>query len=313
MSRSLVLAAVETSAAGVHDRTRTPPPTAGLFDRPAQKRAPTSEPKRSNRKPPHPRPTLEASAEKVLRAFNTWAFKREQPEHPHLLLQVVTTAVARAEPLRFVLYWGKGPRCQIGPEDLECLDYLGSMTARVREAHAAGTAVTLILTDTHARHNGQPEESIASYFASIADEAVRRGLQTCRLSALVETAGEAATATAETGPVPEEVLASLAASAGKWYRGDGSAEDGALAYYRMNMAEKRAVEIAFPGAIFVTFNGSKLRCLFPAHMPVFYMYSLRRGVSVKPWFLPADAEACEPDACRCRTTDNTSEAEDLPD
>lgn len=307
MSRSLVLAAAETSATGAYDRARTAPPTPGPFERPTQNRAPTSEPMRHSRTPPHPRPT----AEKVLRAFNTWAFKREQPEHPHLLLQVVTTAVARSEPLRFVLYWGKGPRCRIGPEDLECLDYLGSMIARVREAHAAGAAVTLILTDTHARHNGHPEESIASYFAAIADEAARRGLQTCRLSALVDAAGEAAVATADTQPVPDEILHNLAASAGKWYRGNGSAEDGARAYYRMNMVEKRAVEIAFPGAVFVTFNGSKLRCLFPASMPVFYMYSLRRGVSVKPWFLPSDAEACGPDACRCRTTDDASEA--LPD
>jgi len=59
-----------------------------------------------------------------------------------------------------------------------------------------------------------------------------------------------------------------------------------VTYYRMNMVEKRAVEIAFPRSIFVTFNGSEFRCLFPEQLPIFYMYSLRRGVSVKPWFLP---------------------------
>ena len=47
------------------------------------------------------------------------------------------------------------------------------------------------------------------------------------------------------------------------------------------------------GSIFITFNGSEFRCLFPERLPIFYMYSLRRGVSVKPWFLPPVA-ALEP-------------------
>jgi hypothetical protein len=42
------------------------------------------------------------------------------------------------------------------------------------------------------------------------------------------------------------------------------------------MIEKRAVAAAFPEAVFVTFNGSEFRDLFPATMPIFYMYSLRR-------------------------------------
>jgi hypothetical protein len=58
----------------------------------------------------------------------------------------------------------------------------------------------------------------------------------------------------------------------------------------LNMIEKQAVEAAFPEAIFVTFNGSGLRTLFPDRMPIFYMYSIRRGVAVKPWFMPAEPE-----------------------
>ncbi len=81
-------------------------------------------------------------------------------------------------------------------------------------------------------------------------------------------------------------LQRLSECAAKWYRGEGSASEGASEYYRMNMVEKRAVELAFPHAIFITFNGSEFRCLFPDRMPIFYMYSLKRGVSAKPWFLP---------------------------
>ncbi|MFL9828136.1 hypothetical protein [Rhodoplanes sp. SY1] len=300
MFRSTVLAGAD-SASGNLECVWTAGPSP--FDRAAPSRTPFPQPARTKRKAAPAQPSPEHSAETVLRAFNTWAFKREQPENPHLLLQVAATAVGRAEPLRFVMYWGKGPRCSLGPEDVECLDYVGSMVARVRDAHRPGAAVTLILTDTHARHNGHPEESIDAYFGAIAGEAARRGFQTCRLSSVVADAGDAVIPADLDAPVPADVLDSLAASAGKWYRGEGSAEAGALAYYRMNMVEKRAVELAFPGAVFVTFNGSKLRCLFPARMPIFYMYSLRRGFSVKPWFLPADQELCGPDACRCRGSD----------
>ena len=56
------------------------------------------------------------------------------------------------------------------------------------------------------------------------------------------------------------------------------------------LVQKRAVELAFPHAIFITFNGSEFRCLFPDRMPIFYMYSLKRGVSAKPWFLPDEIQ-----------------------
>src|SRR5437868_6507558 len=54
-----------------------------------------------------------AAAEKVLRSFNTWAFKREQPSDPELMLQFISQSIASNVPVRFVLYWGKGPRTKI--------------------------------------------------------------------------------------------------------------------------------------------------------------------------------------------------------
>src|SRR5258708_39909523 len=54
------------------------------------------------------------AATKVLRSFDTWAFKREQPADPHLMLQFISEAIALDAPVPFVLYWGKGPRCNLG-------------------------------------------------------------------------------------------------------------------------------------------------------------------------------------------------------
>ena len=212
------------------------------------------------------------------------------------MLQFVARAVRFGEPVPFVLYWGKGPRADLASADLESLDFLKKLAIRVATAYAPGAAISLILTDTHARLNGHSQASMEQYFGAIDLAARQRGFATCWLSQVV--AEHHAVAAHENGiELPEgAALAALTLSARKWYRGVGSAEEGARKYYRMNMREKRAVERAFPNSIFITFNGSSLRTLFPDYLPIFYMYSLRRGISVKPWFLPnepvASVRAC---------------------
>jgi hypothetical protein len=232
---------------------------------------------------------IRATAEKVLRAFNTWSFKREQPSDLQLMLDTLSEAVAAREAIRFVLYWGKGPRHAVGAPEMQCLDFLAAVAARVKGVHAPGAAITLILTDTHAELNGFCRQDIDQYFAEVKATAGQRGFETRSLGQLVKAAGNLATAAPLEDTVSAEMLSSLTTSAAKWYRGAGTPEDGALTYLRMNLIEQRVVERAFPGSIFITFNGSELRKLFPRQLPIFYMYSLRRGVSVKPWFMSCES------------------------
>lgn len=239
---------------------------------------------------------IRASAEKILRAFNTWAFKREQPSDAPLLLQTIAHAAAAKEAVRFALYWGKGPRCHAAMPETQCLDFLATLKSRIGAVYAPGAALTLILTDTHAELNGHSREDIRQYFDDIETAAGQRGFATCWLGQLVKAAGILATAAPLDEAVSEETLRRLIASAQKWYRGPATPQEGALTYLRMNLIEQRVVERAFPRSIFVTFNGSELRALFPRQLPIFYMYSLRRGVSVKPWFLPSESEKPEPSA-----------------
>jgi hypothetical protein len=240
-----------------------------------------------------PKPDAGPSAEKVLRSFNTWAFKREQPSDPKLMLQFISQAIARKEPIKFVLYWGKGPRHDARAPEAQCLDFLANLASHVKAVYAPGAAIKLILTDTHAGLNGHSPDDIRRYFNDIENLAGQRGFETCWMGRLVEAAGSLAIAAPVDDIVSPETLSSLVASAGKWYRGGGTPEDGALKYFRMNLIEQRVVERTFPDAIFVTFNGSGLRSIFPQQMPIFYMYSLRRGVGVKPWFLPSEFEKSE--------------------
>lgn len=227
--------------------------------------------------------------DQIVKVFNTWAFKREQPNSLVRIEKATAKAVAEQRALSFVLYWGKGPRNNIAASDLVCLDYLASLAARVQQVYAAGASFHLILTDTHAELNGHPQEAQDTYFCAITEAAALRGFTASRLSAAVAVA-KPKIDMSTLGEPASEVRESLLACAAKWFRGEGSVEQGALEYYRMNMIEKRAVENAFPDAIFVTFNGSEFRDLFPEAMPIFYMYSLRRGFSVKPWFIDHESD-----------------------
>jgi len=227
-----------------------------------------------------------AAPEKVLQGFNTWAFKREQPDDPALMLEIIADAIAGGSKVPFVLYWGKGPRSRLDEPDITCLDYLAALGRRVREAYEPGAAIKLIFTDTHAQLNGHSQQSVRDYFGAVDASARERGFGSCWLGDLVHLAEAAGVDDRIDDDVPTETLQRLGVCAAKWYRGEGTPEQAALQYYQMNMVEKRAVQLACPRSIFVTFNGSEFRCLFPDRLPIFYMYSLRRGVSVKPWFLP---------------------------
>ncbi len=222
---------------------------------------------------------------KVVQSFNTWAYKREQPSDAALLTQFVGRAVMRRQPVSFVFYWGKGPRSEVQHFDTQCMDYLASLAQRVKAVYPMGASISLVLTDTHASHNGHQAQLITKYYTEVEAEAAKRGFECYLLSELTEAAGRGL---AVDGTEPsEEILETLYRSAERWYRGGASTLEGARQYYAMNMIERRVIEHFFPSSIFATFNGRESRALFPDKLPIFYMYSIKRGTSVKPWFLPA--------------------------
>ncbi|HEY8578591.1 MAG TPA: hypothetical protein VIL72_01800, partial [Beijerinckiaceae bacterium] len=202
------------------------------------------------------------------------------------LLATIAKATASHLPISFVLYWGKGPRDLAGDHERACLAFLQGMQERVRKVYAPGADITLIFTDSHASLNGYQPLAYTRYFRSVQAMLPEARFDTCHLASLVRDARPLVAAEGLGNEEPStEILGSLIASANKWYRGGGQPSDGAVAYYKANMVERRAVELAFPDSIFVTFNGSDMRALFPLRMPIFYMYSLKKGFSVKPWFL----------------------------
>jgi hypothetical protein len=231
-------------------------------------------------------PRASVSPQSVVASFNTWAFKREQPDTAAGLLAQVAKSLVLSQPVSFVLYWGKGPRNEAGDKEVACLDFLGQMQARIRQVYAPGAQITIVFTDTHAALNGHKALDAATYFRSVAAILPQSGYDFCHLGSIVRAARPLLMDfDSEAEPLDPLLQADLVTSAQKWYRGPGSAEDGATAYYRANLTERKAMELSFPDSIFVTFNGSALRGIFPDKLPIFYMYSLRKGFAVKPWFL----------------------------
>ena len=157
----------------------------------------------------------------------------------------------------FVLYWGKGPRCGLAEPDTACLDYLASLGSRVRQVYEPGASFKLIFTDTHATLNGHAPQRMEAYFNAVERAARERGFDGCWLSELVFAAEAADAIDLADEPIPDEMLEKLGACAAKWFRGEGTVEEGAARYLQMNMVEKRAVQFAFPRSIFITFNGSE--------------------------------------------------------
>ena len=225
----------------------------------------------------------QATADLVLKSFNTWAYKREQPSDLSHLRETIYLAIERQQTLGFVLYWGKGPRLKPADPERQCFAYLAGMRDRIAKASPRPVLVTLLATDTHARLNGYPESEIDGYYDAVKTEAWALGFDVRRLSSLLTDHSQAIVA-----EEPEAgLIDALTSSAAKWYRGDLSPLSAARTYFAMNMTEKRAVGAAYRSSIFVTFNSSKLRQLFPTELPIYYMYSMRKGIAVKPWFMPS--------------------------
>jgi hypothetical protein len=221
-----------------------------------------------------------------MRSFNVRALRRERPDNPELMRQIISAAIDVEAPVSFMLYWGKGPRSRLDQPDIQCLDFLSAMVGRIRRVYPPGATLRVIFTDTHAELNGHSPESIRSYFGDVETAARNHGFEACLLTDVLWTAERMGGLRKQVPPLTDDFLQRLVAFATKWYRGEGTPEDGATKYYGLNMIEKQAVEIAFPPSIFITFNSSDFRSLLPERLPIFFMYSIKRGVSNKPWFLP---------------------------
>ncbi|PJC24206.1 asparagine synthase (glutamine-hydrolyzing) [Candidatus Uhrbacteria bacterium CG_4_9_14_0_2_um_filter_41_50] len=222
-------------------------------------------------------------AGEILESFDTWQFKREQPKTEEKLLETILRSVRSKKPIEFVMYWGKGERDIIGEKEKEAILYLKKMLSMILEKYPFGSKVTLILTDTHAELNGHTKSQINQYFDSVITLARQAKFYTTNLSTLAIFDEQALMKKLGGEKISDELLNILVESSEKHCK-KYNPDIGAKLYYLQNLIEKKEIEKSFSEAIFLTYNGNELDEIFPNKIPIFYMYSIKKGTSVKPWF-----------------------------
>lgn len=222
-------------------------------------------------------------ARDILDSFNTWRFKREQPKTEAKLFEVILRAVRSKKPIQFVMYWGKGEREFAGEKEQSAILYLQEMAEAIREKYATGVNITFVLTDTHAELNGHTKSHIENYFDSVRKLAQEAGFKTSYLSELASFDEQRLIEKKNIVEINKELEKHLVQSSTRHCK-RYDAETGAKLYYLQNQIEKVEIEKSFADNIFLTYNGSEFDDILPIGLPTFYMYSLEKGKSVKPWF-----------------------------
>lgn len=226
----------------------------------------------------------ETLVEKIIESFDTWKFKREQPFNYEKLKQVVQATVDSSKPIKFVTYWGKGNKDKAGEPEKQTLNFLQEFFGRIKTIYPTGVELLILLTDTHAELNGHSQESTKTYFDSVKDLAQNYEFKTAYLSELVSYDKDRLLPLVESLNIGDGLFEILLNSAQKHYTVSDDYSLAAKLYYLQNQLERKRIDDDYPDYIFLTFNGSKLNDLFPKNLPIFYMYSTKKGHSAKPWF-----------------------------
>lgn len=222
--------------------------------------------------------------ENIIDSFDTWKFKREQPFNYEKLKEIVSVAVLKSEPIKFITYWGKGGKDDSGEPEKQTLKFLNEFFNRIRNIYPSGIELTILFTDTHAELNGHSKESTRKYFASMDQLAKAYSFKTTNLSEFIGYDRERLLSTIDSVSIENKLLNILVGSAEKHYCVSKDYELGAKLYYLQNQLEKERIDEKYKDYVFLTFNGSKINGLFPKNLPIFYMYSMKKGQSIKPWF-----------------------------
>lgn len=219
-------------------------------------------------------------------------FKRaDSPLHnEELLLSVLKQASAENKPILFLMYWGKGVRRCAGENEEKALKHLKNMFDSISSVHRPGCYLTIIATDTHINLNGY--DNVREYFDSL-KVLVQKAAIPATLAYMSEIATlpplEDVKRQASSLELNPQLLRELTDTAKK-HSMDTEPQLAAKAYFFCNQIEKEAVARRYHGHVFLSYNSNKHLDLLPASLPIFFMSSIRRGTTDKPWYNKPSAD-----------------------
>ncbi len=226
-------------------------------------------------------------ARKIIKSINTWSLKREQMHLMDEAVRMVCGFVKNNQPIRFVMYWGKGRRESVSLPEQKALIFLREFCEKIQREYVPGSVITFVYTDTHAVLNGHDSVSIMAYLDSLRDlvRAQSYPVDIVLMSSLQKFNIKTLSDVARNACIDKRLLKLLVRSSEKHNSVILDNVFGAKLYFTVNQMEKIKIQEAFQNHIFLTYNSSVYNSLLPDKLPIFYMYSLNKGTSVKPWFV----------------------------
>src|ERR1035441_5774347 len=196
-----------------------------------------------------------------------------------------------SDPISFIAYWGIGKKRKVGAAEKEAIAFQQEWLQRLQRLLLVPITVEFLLTDTHAKVNGIPDELANEYISSTTEFLVGYGYKSICMSEflargmsgrpsaiiseyVVDSNDWAALPTAMTSE-----LERLAHKRSAW----GEARSSAIEYYRQNIIESANISLVRPTDIFLTYQLPSMGFMTPC-LPHLHTYvSSGRNVR-RPWF-----------------------------
>jgi hypothetical protein len=203
----------------------------------------------------------------------------------------VALAMARKRVVDVTMLWGVGTRNCVGIWEESALKHLGRLDSAVKKSWALGLGFTIIFADIHAGLNNIPHDIVKQYLESLRCllTATPFDVKLVLLSSLWGEAGFQIEDVLSCARLTEKSTKSynfprLVESARKRFHG-GDPEKGARDYLAAREVDNKVITSFYPQAIHATYNDPEsMKWLQPSGVPVIYLWSIKKGRSMPPWF-----------------------------
>jgi len=217
-------------------------------------------------------------------------FRRDAPHDEAALRALVQEAVLGHEPLRFLMFWGCGPRRHVAEPELAALAALRELLDAARPAPWMRARADIVLTDVHAAANGHPEDHFSAYFGQVEQAAAGLDASFAFESRVWRSHGLSVDHVRRFAATPELEeewrrfpLRERFVEQASRHSSAADREAAAKHYFATCKLERRMLAAAYPRSVFLTYNGPEFNECFP-DLPTLYIYPGPRGRTVKPWF-----------------------------
>lgn len=250
-------------------------------------------------------------AEKIYAEFASLknGFRHESllPGDKEQIVEKIEEAL-QGEPVKFLMFWGQGDRDYAARPEEMAVEFMAKAMSTISETTDGGIHLDVVFTDSHIKFNGFV---VSTAYRDEVDALFEKAFTDMNASYNVQnmTSVVSYTPTPDGGSYQEyadfianapsieldpKLERELVFSAHKHFTSDPDVpkEVVARAYFLMNEHENGQLAEAFPDHVFLTYNNKKHEFVIPEGMPAFFMHSLDKTTSVKPWF--TDERVLEP-------------------